>query len=170
MALFYRVLYARVVFGDQVLDPGTLQRWVDRKYSSTHSRVPGPWRERWNEDESKDPKDYPLCCEDVEYTPEALQAFLHFAPEYGDVPEWPEQIRNLTGEYVGVSAFDTPEAALNYGQGAPKLYVVFEGDALAPLEPEKQEGGFRVRVIKEVAGPMAEDAFLDWLHHHAGQN
>ena len=168
MKIFYRVLYGPVRFGDQILDPGTVQRWLEKRFSSTHSRVPGPWRERWKQDKSADPRDYPLRCEDVEYTPEALQAFLRFAPEYGDFPVWPEEIRNRTGEYLGVSAFDDPDSALAYAQGPPKLYVVFKGEAIGPL-PEEDEGGYRVRVIDEVDGPMREEAFLAWLRRHLGR-
>lgn len=158
MAILYRVLTDRCLD-----DPGTLKRWQEGKYTSTHGIVPGDWTVIWEtKHHSTNPKDYCTTVDGCEYTPDALEAFLGFAPSHKKGDIWPQEERNLTGEYVGVSAFDSAKAALNYGEGGRgKSYLVFEGEKLFPLAPEANEGAYVVRFVKEIAPPMRRDTFLE---------
>jgi len=159
MAIFYRVLTPRCMD-----DPGTIQRWIEGKHTSTHAYVPGSWVERWNRDQSTRLDDYDLAWDGTTHTLDALNAFLRLAPLHAHGQEWTEEERKLTGEYNGVSAYDNPQAALNYGQGAPgKLYAVFEGEPLFVLVPEAAEGAYAVRVIRQVLPLMTEGQFIEWM-------
>lgn len=156
MAIFYRVLTPKV--GD---DAGTIDRWRNRQFTSTHGTVPGHWAQRWNFDQSTNPKDYPLNWCGCTYTEAAQQAFLDLAPTHRPDDIWPANERNRASEYEGVSAFKTPQGALDYGHGAPgKLYVVFEGRGLFLL-PEDE--GCAAKVTQEILSPANREAFIDWI-------
>ena len=100
MNVFFRVLTPRC--GDE---PGTIDRWNERKYTSSHKHVPPHWRARWNETRSRNLDDYDLECVDgCQYTPEARGTFLRIADLNEN--ELSGEQKFLTGEYVGVSAFD----------------------------------------------------------------
>jgi hypothetical protein len=162
MNIFFRVLTPRC--GDE---PGTIERWKQSKYTSSHCRVPGHWRKKWQQTQSADPDQYELICQEdgCEYTTEAREAFLRIAHLNDD--ELSKEQRFRAGEYVGVSAFDQAEQALKYGGDGPignlKLYVVFEGEKLDSLKEEEHEGGCRVRFTKEIVLPMHRNEFMSWL-------
>ena len=156
MSTFFRVLTPR--FGN---DPGTIQRWLEGRFTSTHVWVPGHWSQTWHETHSPDPEDYPLEWNGCTYTIAARGAFLRFAPTHERADIWPINELNQVGEYEGVSAFSDVQQALNYGGGAPgKRYVVFDGNRLFPL-PE--DAGYSVRVVRELVPPMDETAFRTWI-------
>ncbi len=153
---FYRVLTP-----DCAGVPGTIQRWIGRQFTSTHSRVPGHWSEIWNRTKSRDPKDYPLGWNGCTSTFEARNAYLQLAPTHQPADRWPDDELNRVGEYEGVSAYDEVQEALNYGEGAPgKRYVIFEGEQLAPL-PEPR--GYRVKFTKELTPMMSREEFCRWI-------
>jgi hypothetical protein len=160
MNAFFRVLTPRC--GDE---PGTIERWNQKKYTSSHKHVPPHWRAKWNETKSMNPDDYMLDAFDgCQYTPEARDTFLGIA-RLNDAELTSEQ-KFFAGEYVGVSAFDNAKAALDYGQGplaSYMLYVVFEGAKLASLKEEGYDGGCRVKFINEVVPPINRDKFINWL-------
>lgn len=160
MCVFFRVLTPP--FGD---DPGTLSRWLEGKFTSSHLKPPGEWIETWKTRSTRR-DDYPLAFADgCRYTANARETFFRLADvQYARLT--PEE-RFLIGEYEGVSAFDNAEAALGYGGDGPlgdlKRYVVFTGVKLAWLKEEAYEGGCRVKVTKEIAPPMGRGAFICWL-------
>jgi hypothetical protein len=156
MPIFYRVLTP-----DCEGVPGTIQRWFERRFTSSHSRPPGQWTEIWDRTRSPNPEDYPLEVNGCTSTVEARGAFLQLAPTHQPGDLWPDDELNRVGEYEGVSAFDDNQRALVYGQGAPgKLYVVFEGERLFTL-PE--DDGYSVSVTRELVPPMPVEAFRRWV-------
>jgi hypothetical protein len=148
------------------VDEGTLARWLARKHTSTHGIVPGQWTQTWNAKatlHSENLSDYEMTSMGTTYTTDALQAFLRFAPTHQDGEIWPEEELKQAGEYIGVSAFDNPKDALNYGSGplaAVYWYVEFAGDKLFALKPEESEGGWTVSVLRELHPPVMRDAFI----------
>ena len=162
MNVFFRVLSPRC--GDE---PGTIERWNQRRFTSSHKHVPPHWREKWNQTQSTNLDDYELECADgCQYTPQARDAFLRFVHLNDD--ELTGEQRFLTGEYVGVSAFDNAKAALDYGQGPAAcfmLYAVFEGVKLASLREEGHEGGCRVKFVNQTVPLMNRGEFINWLRH-----
>lgn len=170
MQTFYRVLGPRLTVPDgKVIDEGTLARWLAKKFTSTHSIAPGSWIQTWNDQATRHSLnlgDYQMTFDGTTYTPEALQAFLRFAPKHQDGELWPEEERKQTGEYIGVSAFDNPEGALEYGSGPASAfyrYVAFQGEKLFALKPEEGEGGWAVRALRELLPPATRDQFIKWL-------
>src|SRR4051794_15388801 len=124
MKIFYRVLTP-----DCGGVPGTITRWHEWKFTSTHSCAPGHWVKIWSETKSLAPENYPLNWNGCTYTPEARTAFLRLAPTHKPADCWPDDELNRVGEYEGVSAYDNVGQTLKYGGGAPgKQYVVFEGE------------------------------------------
>lgn len=153
---FYRVLTSKC--GDE---PGTLDRWLQRRFTSTHGATPGHWLDTWHGTKSSNPADYPLEWNGCTYTVDALKAFLELAPAHEADQTWPHHDLNRTGEYEGVSAYDNVGEALRYGHGAPgKYYVVFEGEALFSL-PEAD--GYAVKFAKELLPPMSTEDFVIWI-------
>jgi hypothetical protein len=141
--------------------PGTLERWLQRKLTSTHSETPGHWLDIWNTSKSTNLADYPLSWNGITYTVDARSVFLRFAPTHQAGELWPTHELNQTGEYEGVSAYDNVRETLQYGLGAPgKLYVVFEGTSRFRL-PEV--GGHAVEFHKELLPPMRSEDFLQWI-------
>ena len=167
MGIYYRVLCAPIPDENgEVHDEGTLARWLAKKYTSTHKWVPPPWLETWNAQEtwhSTNPRDYKMAYEGTKYVDEALQAFLHFAPAHQHEEPWTEEELKQTGAYEGVSAFDNPQGALDYGAGPASgyfRYVVFEGEKLFTLKPEGREGGCAAKVVRELCSPLAGEEFI----------
>jgi hypothetical protein len=153
---FYRVLTPKC--GN---DPGTFERWLQRRFTSTHGTTPGHWVETWHRTKSIDLQDYPLEWNGCTYTVDARKAFLELAPTHKASETWQNHDLNRTGEYAGVSAYSNVTEALRYGQGAPgKQYVVFEGEALFSL-PEAD--GYAVKFAKELLPPMSTEAFVKWI-------
>lgn len=167
VGVFYRVLTPRCEN-----EPGTIERWKQGKYTSSHKHVPPHWADKWSKTQSLNPDDYDLASHDgCRYTLEAREAFLRFAP----LNEWDDEKYFLTGEYEGVSAFDNPQGALKYAGEGPvgdlKFFAVFEGVKLAPLMDEADMGGCRVKVRREIVQPMRKREFMQHISGgHVSQN
>lgn len=154
-------MFFRVLTSDCAGVPGTIRRWLERRFTSTHGCPPGQWIDTWNRTNSVNPEDYPLALNGCTYTAEARRVFLHLSATRQAGERWSDDEYNQVGEYEGVSAFDDVQQALNYGQGAPgKFYVVFQGERLFGL-PE--DDGYSVRVTRELLPPMPEEAFRRWV-------
>lgn len=156
MEQFYRVLTPKCLD-----DLGTIQRWRERQFTSTHGKVPEHWLAKWNKDESTNENDCDLESNGCTYTIAARKAFLDLAPSHKRGEIWPPDERNRVSEYEGVSAFDNIQRALKYGERTPeKRYVVFEGETPFKL-PE--DDGYAVKVTKELMPPMSREAFVRWI-------
>lgn len=164
--LYYRVLTPDVKMGGVLVQKGTLTSWLQGRRTSTHSWVPGDWLTKWESTRSKAAGDYSRFADGVEYTEEALATFLNHVTEHFSTSTWTPELLRQVGAYYGVSAFDNHEAALRYADGAPQPYfVVFEGTLIGQLPPEADEGGVRVRWIRDRVGPLGMPEFLRWLRN-----
>jgi hypothetical protein len=121
---FYRAL----------ITPEHLNRWRLREFTSYFADN-GSWWRTWETRRSLNPADYPLGV----LTEQARTVFLDFVRSGRDRMT-DDEVR-LSQEYDGLCAFETPDAAFEYGGGfsppAPTLYVTFEGVAKYRL-PEDQ--------------------------------
>ena len=167
---FYRVLSIGEFIGKVFVHGGSLARWQDKKYTGAHPWTPPHWITTWNARTTKcapDPKDYPLKSGDITYTADARDAFLRIAPTHVNVSDWSLDEQRQTGEYERVSAFDNPQAALEYGEGRTAdffRYVVFEGERKSALAPEMDVGGCTATVDKILLQPATRQEFQDWLY------
>lgn len=150
-----------------VLEEGTLASWLQGRRTSTHRWIPGDWISTWESTKSEAAQDYSRFVDGVEYTEEALRVFLENAWKHPSGKTWPAELQKQIGAYYGVSAFDNPQAALRYAEGTQSAHLVaFEGQLLDGLPPEADEGGIRVRWIRDKVGPLSLPQFQQWLRDH----
>ncbi len=129
-------------------------RWTAGQYNSFHGNN-GEWWDKWKKTKSTQADDYPLGL----FTAEARAAFLRFA-QSGQQQMTAEERRD-TEQFAGVCAFETSEAAFEYGgRLSPPTrtwYVTFEGEYVGPL-PEG--GGVVARVLAPFGAVMTPEQFM----------
>ena len=160
-------IYFRVLTPDAPGFPGTLQRWANHKFTSSHCAVPPHWRQQWLANRSTETNAYQLIdVHNCEYTHDARAMFLNIA-HLNDSDLTDEQLFRV-GEFVGVAAFENPKSAMDYAGPPPirdcKALAIFEGVRLAALGPEVDEGGCRVRVVRQLGSLLNYTSFEQWLH------
>jgi hypothetical protein len=147
---FYRAL----------ITPEHVNRWRRREFTSYYADN-GSWWRTWQERQSLNAADYPLGV----LTEQARTVFLDFVRSRRQHMTEDEVRRSQ--EYDGVCAFETPQAAFEYGGGfsppAPTWYVTFEG---VPKHRLPEEHGVVASVVIPFGSIMTP---ADFARIHLGR-
>lgn len=149
--------------------PGTVRRWENKQYNSSHRILATDWTSKWNTTQSKNPNDYSLVCDRlsnfffVTHTDKARQHFLQCCRLYGSTVGWEDHEVELASELDGVCAWDNPESALEWGMMSNidyDKYVAFKGIFSCPVF-EYDKGGVCAKVISPIGGIMSRAEFIE---------
>ena len=147
--MFYRALTTRV----------HVQRWLAREHHSFHPLTPDEWWTVWKSG-STNPADYPVVTQGGVFTERARDAFVELVQQQPAGHHWRPDEQRRIGELAGLCAFDTPDAAYDYGAGGPDghptWFVEFTGTKICRA-PE--DTGWVVNVIERLERPMTGKEF-----------